>query len=99
MPDQIDTETSARRTEIVMEIQMEISAQKGQSMSGQTLIVLCEGFDRYAESWFGRSASNAPDVDGKIFFTAEEKPRPGDYVKVRITEAMDYDLIGERVSG
>jgi len=98
MPNQIDAETAQCRADIIMEIQMEISAAKSALLVGQTITVLCEGFDRYAERWFGRSAENAPDVDGKVFFSAQQKPQPGDYVQVLITDSMDYDLIGERVN-
>ena len=56
------------------------------------------GFDRYAECWFGRSAADAPDVDGKIFFMpGERKPRYGEMLKVKITDCMDCDLMGEVV--
>ena len=97
MQPQIDSEIAQRRAEIIMEIQMEISAQQNAAMIGQTIAVVCEGFDRYAESWFGRSTADSPDIDGKIFFTTKEKIQIGDYVNVHITESMDYDLIGERV--
>ena len=70
----------------------------GESRVGMTVDVLVEGFDRYAECWFGRSAADAPDVDGKIFFPASgRKPRFGEFRKVKITDCMDCDLIGEIV--
>ena len=59
--------------------------------------MLTEGFDRYAECWFGRSAMDAPDIDGKVFFSAEKKPRLGQLVTVRVDEAIDCDLFGVRV--
>ena len=98
MPMQIDPDTASRRAEIIMEIQMEISAQHNAAMIGKAITVVCEGFDRYAESWFGRSVMDAPDIDGKVFFTAKDKIQIGDYVDVRITESMDYDLIGKLVT-
>ena len=56
-----------------------------------------ESYDRYAECWFGRSTADAPDIDGKVFFTCPAGVRPtvGDFVKVRITDTMDWDLMGE----
>ena len=57
--------------------------------------MLVEGFDRYAECWFGRSAADAPDIDGKVFFTSRRSMRPGEFVSVRITDVMDWDLMGE----
>jgi ribosomal protein S12 methylthiotransferase len=64
--------------------------------------VLVESFDRYAECWFGRTAADAPDIDGKVFFAQpldENGKRiavtPGDFVNVEIFDRMDWDLIGE----
>ena len=97
MPDQIDDDIKARRAEVIMEIQMGIAYENGEAMCGKTITVLCEGFDRYAESWYGRSYMDAPDIDTKIFFTTTEKVAPGDYVEVKITDTLDYDLIGEAI--
>ena len=57
--------------------------------------VLCEGFDPVSESYFGRSFREAPEIDGKIWFSAAREVQEGAFVTVRITEAMDYDLVGE----
>lgn len=54
--------------------------------------MLTEGFDRYAECCFGRSAMDAPDIDGKVFFSAETKPYYGEMVTVHVDEAIDGDL-------
>ena len=98
LPDQVEDETKERRAEILMDDQMNIMDAQGQELIGQTLEVLVEGFDRYAECWFGRSYRDAPDIDGKVFFTAPGKrPRLGSFVKVKITESMDADLTGELV--
>ncbi|MDR0943322.1 MAG: 30S ribosomal protein S12 methylthiotransferase RimO [Ruminococcus sp.] len=96
-PDQIDEETKTKRAEIIMDIQNNIMAVKNEQYIGKTIIVLTEGYDRYAECFFGRSYMDAPDIDGKIYFTASDnKPFPGDFVTVKITETLDLDLIGER---
>ena len=98
LPDQIDEETKNRRAEIIMEQQMEIMQQKGEEMAGKAVTVLTEGFDRYAECYFGRTAADSPDIDGKVFFTAQgNKPYFGQFVKVRIDDCMDCDLTGERI--
>ena len=62
----------------------------------KTLEVLVDGFDRYAECYFGRSVLDAPEVDPCVFFTTDGvKPRQGDIVKVKITDWLDCDLVGE----
>lgn len=96
MPDQIDEETKQRRADVIMEQQQIIMAQNNEKMIGKTIEVVTEGFDRYGECYFGRSAADAPDIDGKIFFRSpERKLTSGSFVKVNITETLDYDLIGE----
>ena len=98
LPDQVEDEAKERRAEILMDDQMNIMDAQGQELIGQTLEVLVEGFDRYAECWFGRSYRDAPDIDGKVFFTTGGKrPRLGSFVKVEITDCMDADLTGELV--
>ena len=72
LPDQIEDEVKQRRAEILMDGQMRIMEEQGEELLGQTLEVLVEGFDRYAECWFGRSYRDAPDIDGKVFFVTEE---------------------------
>ena len=96
MPDQLDEETKQRRADVIMEQQQIIMAQNNEKMIGKTIEVVTEGFDRYGECYFGRSAADAPDIDGKIFFRSpERKLTSGSFVKVSITETLDYDLIGE----
>ena len=96
MPDQIDEETKQRRADVIMEQQQIIMAQNNEKMIGSTGEVVTEGYDRYGECYFGRSAADAPDIDGKIFFRSpERKLTSGSFVKVKITETLDYDLIGE----
>lgn len=94
-PNQIDEETAARRADIIMEQQMLISAENNEKLMDCELEAVVEGFDRFGECWFGRTAIDAPDIDGKVFFTSEKPLEIGEYVKIRITEALDYDLIGE----
>lgn len=96
MEGQLDEDVKTRRADVIMKQQQIIMAQNNKRMIGKTIEVLTEGFDRYGECYFGRSAADAPDIDGKIFFTSPEKKlTAGSFVKVKITETLDYDLIGE----
>ena len=97
LSDQIDDEEKQRRADIIMGEQMLISDEKCAEQLGKVFEVVVEGFDRYAECWYGRSRNEAPEIDGKIFFTSKEKIAPGEYVNVLITDTMDYDLLGETV--
>ena len=98
LPDQVDQEEKERRAEIIMDTQIDSMDRKCQGYVGQTLEVLVEGFDRYAECWFGRSYRNAPDVDGKVFFTTNgRRPALGHFVQVEIEDWMNGDLTGSLV--
>ncbi len=92
--EQIDEETKQKRADIIMEQQMLISDELNQNYIGKTIEVVTEGFDRYAECYFGRSAMDAPEIDGKIFFSSPCPRALGEYVNVVIDDVMDYDLIG-----
>lgn len=101
LPDQIDEQTKQDRYDIIMAAQLEIAAQKSEQRVGTECEVLCEGFDAVAECFYGRSAAEAPEVDGRIYFTVPagiEKPDEGDLVRVRLTQAVDYDIFGEMTS-
>ena len=97
LPDQVPEKTKCRRRDIVMEEQSRISDRHNEAMVGKTLTVLVESFDKYAECWFGRSEGDAPDIDGKVFFIPTSRVQPGDFVKVTVTDTMDWDLIGEMI--
>ncbi|MDR3644249.1 MAG: 30S ribosomal protein S12 methylthiotransferase RimO, partial [Clostridia bacterium] len=94
MEDQIPDDVKKHRQELVMEEQSEISAQKNAESVGKKIRVLAEGYDRWAECCFGRSASDAPEIDGKVFFSSKDKVRPGSFVDVIVEDVMDYDLMG-----
>lgn len=96
MDGQLDEEVKERRAEVIMDQQMMIAVKKNKALVGETIEIVIEGFDRYGDCYFGRSAADAPDIDGKIFFTSGGKRQvPGKFVKVKITDMLDYDLIGE----
>jgi ribosomal protein S12 methylthiotransferase len=80
-----------------MALQERISYTLNQKKIGKTLTVLCEGFDAVGEVYFGRSEADAPEIDGKVYFTAEKSVGEGEFVDVKITKVLDYDLFGERV--
>ena len=98
MPEQIDDEIKEHRAEILTEQQQRIMEAYNESLVGKEIEVIVEGFDRYAECFFGRSKADAPEVDGKVFFTcSERKPYEGEIVKVRVDDFLDCDPIGEMI--
>lgn len=98
MPDQIDEETKQRRHDELMETQMEISLRKHRDFIGRTVPVLVEGYSDETELLLkGRMAQQAPDIDGIVLINDGEA-RVGEIVNVKITDSMEYDLIGEIVS-
>ena len=95
---QVDEQTKQDRLDRLMAIQMEISAEKAGEQIGKNLEVLVEGYDPVSEAYYGRSRSDAPDIDGKVFIRAPKGAyREGEFARVQITESMDYDLVGEPV--
>lgn len=94
-PDQVDEEIRAHRADIIMEQQMEISAAYNEKQLDTVKTAVVEGFDKWAECYFGRTEADAPDIDGKVFFSSETPLNVGDYVKLRIIDTLDYDLLGE----
>lgn len=97
LPDRIPKRVGLHRQELVMDLQNRISEQALSAKVGTEIRVLAESYDRYAGCWFGRSESDAPDIDGKVFFQSKTPLRAGDFVTVRIDDYMEYDLMGERI--
>lgn len=96
MSEQIDDEIKQKRADIIMEQQQLIMEEYCKSLKGKTIEVLFEGYDRYAECYFGRSQADAPEVDGLVFFTIKgKKPQVGDFVKVKINDYLGCDPVGE----
>ncbi len=95
MENQIEEEEKRRRAGRVMETQMGIMQDWGEAQVGKSFDVLTEGFDEETQCWFGRSYADAPEIDGRVYFTAADVPAPGQFVRVRITACMDCDLMGE----
>ena len=95
--ERVDSEEAERRAELVVDIQSRIMDEWNEEMQGEILEVLCEGFDGQSMSFVGRSYAESPDIDGRIYFTADGEVETGTFVRVRITGAMDGELTGELV--
>ncbi|MGN0203811.1 MAG: 30S ribosomal protein S12 methylthiotransferase RimO [Coprococcus sp.] len=95
MPDQIEESVKEERRDALMLAQQEIAFEKSDEMIGRTVDVLVEGRLPEEDIYIGRTYRDAPDVDGYVFVNAEEEMMSGDIVKVQITDAQDYDLVGD----
>ena len=95
--ERVSTEEAQRRAELLVDVQSRIMDDFNESMLGETVEVLCEGFDGQAMCYVGRSWAESPDIDGKIYFTADGGVAPGTFLPVRITGVMDGELTGEAV--
>ena len=93
--DQIDGQVKQDRADNIMELQMTIAAEKNEEKAGTETEVLIEGWDSYIKCYFGRTPADAPEVDGKIFFMSTRPLQIGEFVKVRVNDCIDYDLLGE----
>lgn len=94
MVDQIPEEVKEERRDELMELQQEISYDRGQDRIGQELLVMIEGKVADESAYIGRTYGDAPKVDGYIFVQTGELLMTGDFAKVRVTGALEYDLIG-----
>ena len=89
-----DTEIAKQRAEQVAEIQSRIMDDYNESCVGQVMQVLCEGYDPDEDSYYGRTYADSPDIDGKIWFTAEKHIKTGDFVDVHVVDTYDGELVG-----
>jgi len=94
MENQVHPSTKKRRRNEIMRLQQKISEEKLKEKTGQVLTVLVEGFLPEDGIYAGRSFMDAPDVDGYVFFRSPRELMSGSFVKVKITEASEYDLKG-----
>lgn len=97
MSGQVPEKTKRERCDKIMEAQYVIHAQNNENLVGKTLTVLVEGYDKVGETYFGRTEMDAPEIDGKIYFSAKRRLRDGEFIKVKVTETLDYDLVGSQV--
>ena len=94
---QVPDEVKQARWERFMEVQQEISAEIFQSKVGREIDVLVDEIDEENEEAIARSPWDAPEIDGNVFLPGETDLKPGDKLRVRIVEAEEYDLVGERI--
>lgn len=93
----VDEQTKQDRYDILMQTQLTVVEDLNEREIGREIEVLCDGYDTVAEIYYGRSYKDAPDVDGRVYFKSKKRVRPGQFVTVKITEALDYDLVGEAI--
>ncbi|MCR4563635.1 MAG: 30S ribosomal protein S12 methylthiotransferase RimO [Clostridiales bacterium] len=96
-PDQIDEQVKLDRCEIIMEQQNRIMDEINDSHTGKTVECVVEGYDDYADVYYGRSVMDAPEIDGIVSFTCGFELKTGEFVQVEIMGANEYGLIGEVV--
>ena len=95
MPKQVVAATKKKRCDAIMSDQNRIHNDFNAGFVNKTLKVICEGYDPVSECFFGRSYADAPDIDGKVYFTSPKRIKEGEFVNVKITEVLDYDLFGK----
>ena len=95
MPGQIDEAVKEERQAELMELQQEIAFDTAESMVGKEVLVMIEGKVADENAYVGRTYRDAPNVDGLIFINTDEELLSGDFARVKVTGALDYDLIGE----
>lgn len=93
--DQIDEAVKEDRQADIMELQQEIAFDKAEDMIGREVLVMIEGKVADENAYVGRTYRDAPNVDGLIFINTDVELISGDFAKVKVTGALDYDLIGE----
>ena len=98
MPDQIPEEIKEERQAELMELQQDIAFDAAENMIGKEVLVMVEGKVADENAYVGRTYKDAPGVDGLIFINTEEELMSGDFAKVKVTGALEYDLIGELLS-
>ena len=98
MPDQIPEDTKEERQEELMELQQEIASDQAEAMIGREVLVTVEGKVVDEDAYVGRTYRDAPNVDGLIFIHTQEELVSGDFARVKVTGALEYDLIGELIS-
>ncbi len=98
--DQVEEQIKQDRYDLLMDQQIEINEALNEKKLDTVVTVLCEGYDPISDAHYGRSYADAPDIDGKVYFSVEDKQiriAEGSFVQVKVTEVIDYDLFGEMV--
>ncbi len=94
MENQVDEEVKEARRDSIMRKQIEISLEKNTDKIGKIFEILVEGMDETG-AYYGRTQYDAPGIDNSVIFSSDKELKPGEFVNVRITDAYDYDLVGE----
>ena len=97
MENRVDEDEARRRAELLVDVQSRVMDEYNERMQGETVEVLCEGFDAASMGYVGRSYAESVEIDGKIYFSSERDLAAGEFVNVRITGVMDGELTGETV--
>lgn len=97
MDGQVDQEIKEERRAELMELQQEVAFDRAEEMTGKEVLVMIEGRVADENAYVGRTYKDAPNVDGLIFINTDEELASGDFVKAKVTGALDYDLIGELI--
>lgn len=97
MTEQIPEEVKEERQAELMELQQEIAFDLAEDMVGREVLVMIEGKIADENAYVGRTYKDAPNVDGLIFINTDEELMSGDFARVRVTGALEYDLIGELI--
>lgn len=95
---QVAEKQKQKRCDSIMEAQYQIHAANNEKKVGKVIDVLCEGYDPVGETYYGRSEADAPEIDGKVYFRAPRRIAPGSFVKVKVREVLDYDLMGRAIT-
>ena len=91
----VDTAEAERRAELIVDVQSDVMDAFNESRLGDVTEVVCDGWDGQSMCYVGRSWAEAPEVDGRIYFTADREVAEGEFVLIRITDTMDGELVGE----
>jgi len=94
-PNHVPDEVKEDRRAEIMELQQDIAFEKSENMKGRVLEVMIEGKVADENAYVGRTYMDSPNVDGLIFVNTGYSLMSGDFARVRVTGALEYDLIGE----
>ena len=95
MPKQVSANTKKKRCDAIMSDQNRIHNDFNAKFVDKVVRVICEGYDTVSECFYGRSYADAPDIDGKVYFSSPKRVKDGEFIDVKITEVLDYDLFGK----
>lgn len=95
--DQVPEKIKKKRCSAIMRQQKQIHKKHNEKLKGKVLKVICEGYDKVSEYFYGRSEYDCPEIDGKVYFLSSRNINDGEFVNIKINETADYDLIGTAV--